>query len=99
MGGKKAVWLCGLAVLYGIVMPFIFAPFRWLMDRGVGGSWLGIPTVAIELVLIIAALRPAYCLLCKIKSKAIVAIVVVILYCLIAIFWTLFLIGEIFTTH
>ena len=96
--GKKALIFSALTVAWGILFPII--PFPRCM---IGKCWTvafgGLSRVLLLFVLLIFGFRYLYKTIFKIKDRAISVMILFVLFCLIAAFWIMFAIGEIFYPH
>ncbi len=97
--GKKALIFSALAVVWGILMPIIPFP-RWMRDSwGWQIAFGGPPRILLLLVLLIFGFRYLHKAIFKIKDRAILVMILFLLFCLVAAFWIMFFIGEIVSPH
>lgn len=97
--GKKALILSALAVAWGILLPMIPYPQQWISVVWAEILFGGLSRVLLLFVLLIIGFRYLHKAIFKIKDRAISVMIMFVLFCLIAAFWIMFALGEIFFPH
>jgi len=93
--GKTAVALCLAAIIWGLLLPFIPKISRGII-RAAGS---GLITMSIEVILVILGLIFSIKAIFKVKERAILSILIFVIFCVIGGFWLMFAIGEIVSPH
>jgi len=97
--GKRAVIFSASAILWGILLPFIPFP-EWIINFWWTQAFFGgPPRILILFVLLILGFYYQRQAVFKIKDRTILVMVLFVIFCLIAAFWILFIIGEFVFSH
>ena len=94
-GGKIALALCIVAVVYGILLPSALS----FLHQFLGMYMDGIAGLSIEIILSIVAFYFSFKAIFKNKDRTILTIVPFCMLCLVGGFWLLFAVGEVVFPH
>ena len=93
--GKKALIFGVIAIAWGLLFIPLVSLFRRFIHIPVAGS----SGLLAEIVLFIFGLYYSIKTIFKIKERAILNIIVFILFCLVGGFWVIFALGEVLVPH